>query len=91
MLHSHPAHSLQAALKSARVVVERLIERQKQEAGGKYPETIALVLWGTDNIKTYGESLAQVRGELGKKLGGKYLMSECGCLPCVPVYPLIMC
>lgn len=28
--------------------------------GGKYPETIALVLWGTDNIKTYGESLAQV-------------------------------
>jgi cobalamin biosynthesis Mg chelatase CobN len=28
--------------------------------GGNYPETIALVLWGTDNIKTYGESLAQV-------------------------------
>merc|ERR1712087_881528 len=25
-----------------------------------WPETIALVLWGTDNIKTYGESLAQV-------------------------------
>jgi len=23
-------------------------------------ETIACVLWGTDNIKTYGESLAQV-------------------------------
>lgn len=29
--------------------------------GGKWPETIAVVLWGTDNIKTYGESLAQVR------------------------------
>ena len=41
-------------------MVDRLIERQRQENGGVYPETIALVLWGTDNIKTYGESLAQV-------------------------------
>ena len=49
-----------AALKNARVVVDRLLERQKEEAGGKYPESIAVVLWGTDNIKTYGESLAQV-------------------------------
>ncbi len=51
----------QAALKSARVVVDRLLERQKIDNGGKWPETIAVVLWGTDNIKTYGESLAQVR------------------------------
>ncbi len=49
-----------AAVQSAKVVVERLLERQKQENDGKYPETIAFVLWGTDNIKTYGESLAQV-------------------------------
>lgn len=42
------------------MVVERLLERQRQENGGKWPETIAVVLWGTDNIKTYGESLAQV-------------------------------
>eukprot|EP00959_Pyramimonas_sp_CCMP1952_P121333 2537268-Pyramimonas_sp.AAC.1 len=49
-----------AAMQSAGVVVERLLERQKIENGGKWPETIALVLWGTDNIKTYGESLAQV-------------------------------
>ena len=49
-----------AALASAKVVVDRLIERQKVENGGVYPESIALVLWGTDNIKTYGESLAQV-------------------------------
>jgi magnesium chelatase subunit H len=28
---------------SAGVVVERLIERQKMENGGKWPETIALV------------------------------------------------
>ena len=43
------------------VVVERLLERQRAENNGNYPETIAVVLWGTDNIKTYGESLAQVR------------------------------
>jgi magnesium chelatase subunit H len=56
-----------AALKNARVVVERLLERQKQDAGGKYPESIAVVLWGTDNIKTYGESLAQVCMMVGIK------------------------
>ncbi len=49
-----------AAVKSAKGVVDRLIERQRQENEGKYPETIAITLWGTDNIKTYGESLAQV-------------------------------
>ncbi|XP_052149583.1 magnesium-chelatase subunit ChlH, chloroplastic [Oryza glaberrima] len=54
-----------AALKSAKIVVDRLLERQKVDNGGKYPETIALVLWGTDNIKTYGESLAQVLWMIG--------------------------
>ncbi|XP_061348896.1 magnesium-chelatase subunit ChlH, chloroplastic [Gastrolobium bilobum] len=54
-----------AAMQSAKIVVERLIERQKAENGGKYPETIALVLWGTDNIKTYGESLGQVLWMIG--------------------------
>jgi magnesium chelatase subunit H len=49
-----------AALASAKVVVDRLIERQRVENDGVYPQSIALVLWGTDNIKTYGESLAQV-------------------------------
>ncbi|CAN6227395.1 unnamed protein product [Urochloa humidicola] len=54
-----------AALKSAKIVVDRLLERQKADNGGKYPETVALVLWGTDNIKTYGESLAQVLWMIG--------------------------
>ncbi|KAK9814827.1 hypothetical protein WJX72_012187 [[Myrmecia] bisecta] len=54
-----------AAVKSARIVVERLLERQKEDNGGKWPETIAVVLWGTDNIKTYGESLAQVMMMVG--------------------------
>ncbi|MGA1476029.1 MAG: cobaltochelatase subunit CobN, partial [Prochlorothrix sp.] len=43
-----------AAVQSAKVVVDRLVDREKQENDGKYPETIACVLWGTDNIKTYG-------------------------------------
>jgi magnesium chelatase subunit H len=54
-----------AAVQSAKVVVDRLLDRQKQENGGNWPETISFVLWGTDNIKTYGESLAQVLWIMG--------------------------
>ena len=43
----------------------RLLEAQKAEHGGAWPETVAVVLWGTDNIKTYGESLAQVMMMVG--------------------------
>ena len=56
-----------AAVQSAKVVVDRLLERQRQENDGQYPETIASVLWGTDNIKTYGESLAQMLWFVGVK------------------------
>ncbi len=56
-----------AAVQSAKIVVDRLLERQRQENGGLYPETIATVLWGTDNIKTYGESLAQMLWFVGVK------------------------
>ena len=55
-----------AAIAAAKVVVDRLIERQKAEQGS-WPETIACVLWGTDNIKTYGESLAQILWFIGVK------------------------
>ena len=54
-----------AAIKSAEVVVRRLLDREMSLNGGNYPETISVVLWGTDNIKTYGESLAQVMCLLG--------------------------
>jgi len=53
-----------AACDCAKVVVDRLLERQV-ETDGAYPESIAFVLWGTDNIKTYGESLAQVLWMVG--------------------------
>ncbi|MBD1937685.1 magnesium chelatase subunit H [Microcoleus sp. FACHB-68] len=56
-----------AAVKSAKIVVDRLLDRQRMDNGGNYPETIACVLWGTDNIKTYGESLAQIMWMVGVK------------------------
>lgn len=49
-----------AAVKGAKLVVDRLLDREYEMNGQRWPESIALVLWGTDNIKTYGESLAQV-------------------------------
>jgi len=56
-----------AAVDCAKVVVDRLLERLKMDSedGNTYPESIAFTLWGTDNIKTYGESLAQVLMLLG--------------------------
>ncbi|MBD2500491.1 magnesium chelatase subunit H [Anabaena azotica] len=54
-----------AAVQSAKIVVDRLLARNKAENNGKWPETIACVLWGTDNIKTYGESLAQIMWMVG--------------------------
>ncbi|MFP4124631.1 MAG: magnesium chelatase subunit H [Coleofasciculus sp.] len=56
-----------AAVKSAKIVVDRLLARHRAENGGIWPETIACVLWGTDNIKTYGESLAQIMWMVGVK------------------------
>lgn len=51
----------QAAVDCAMVVVDRLLERLAAEQGGEYPESVAFTLWGTDNIKTYGKSLALCR------------------------------
>ena len=36
-----------------------------QEENGRYPEAMALVLWGLDNIKTQGEGVAQALWLLG--------------------------
>jgi magnesium chelatase subunit H len=54
-----------AAVVISQQVVEKLLEKLKGENGGVYPESIAFTLWGTDNIKTYGESLAQVLALVG--------------------------
>jgi len=54
-----------AAIEVANSVVRKLLEKLKEENDGMYPESIAFTLWGTDNIKTYGESLAQVLALVG--------------------------
>ena len=43
-----------------------LIERHTSD-GNALPETIAIVLWGTDNLKTEGAPIAQVLALLGAK------------------------
>jgi magnesium chelatase subunit H len=54
-----------AAVDVAEDVTRKLLEKLMVENGGQYPESIAFTLWGTDNIKTYGESLAQVLALVG--------------------------
>merc|ERR1711865_567447 len=55
----------QAAVEISERVVEKLLEKLKEQNDGMFPESIAFTLWGTDNIKTYGESLAQVLALVG--------------------------
>ncbi len=52
-----------AFVRAERVVVN-LLERHKSEHGG-FPRSMALVLWGLDNIKTQGEGVAQALWLLG--------------------------
>ncbi|WP_315750183.1 MULTISPECIES: magnesium chelatase subunit H [unclassified Bradyrhizobium] len=52
------------ALKDAERQVARLLARHAGE-GHKLPETIALVLWGTDNLKTEGGPIAQALWLMG--------------------------
>jgi magnesium chelatase subunit H len=54
-----------AAVEVANDVVRKLLEKLADQNNGKFPESIAFTLWGTDNIKTYGESLAQVLALVG--------------------------
>ena len=50
---------------------ERLLARHAQEAadrdGNGLPETIAMVLWGTDNLKTEGAPIAQALALMGAR------------------------
>jgi magnesium chelatase subunit H len=59
--YSVPSH---AAYARAERVVNTLLERHRAEHG-RLPRTMALVLWGLDNIKTQGEGVAQALWLLG--------------------------
>lgn len=52
------------ALKEGTVRAEQLIARHVAD-GNDFPETVAFVLWGTDNMKSEGTQLAQVLALMG--------------------------
>jgi len=55
-----------SAMRSGDIAASNLIERHMGE-GHTYPQSIAVVLWGTDNIKTEGSPIAQVLSLMGAK------------------------
>jgi magnesium chelatase subunit H len=55
-----------AAFARSEAVANSLLHRYKNE-NGRYPEAMALVLWGLDNIKTQGEGVAQALWLLGTR------------------------
>jgi len=59
--YSVPSNS---AFARSEATVTRLLERHLKE-NGRYPKSIALVLWGLDNIKTQGEGVAQALWLMG--------------------------
>jgi len=66
--HALNPYGVPSAVAFARseAVANSLLSRYKQEHG-RYPEAMALVLWGLDNIKTQGEGVAQALWLLGTR------------------------
>ncbi len=54
------------ALDDGAAQAERLIERHQRDRGA-FPRSIALVLWGSDNLKTEGSAIAQALALIGAK------------------------
>ncbi|MHB8620354.1 MAG: cobaltochelatase subunit CobN [Chloroflexota bacterium] len=71
------------ALRDAARTVDALLRRFEDEQGG-CPESVGLVLWGTDNLKTDGEAIGQVFA----LLGARPLVDDLGRLHDVELRPL---
>jgi cobaltochelatase CobN len=56
----------EAAWRTGRVTAERLLERYWQEEG-EWPRSIALSCWGTANMRTGGDDIAQAMALIGAK------------------------
>lgn len=54
------------AVAEGRAQSEGLVARHLLD-GGRYPESVAMVLWGTDNLKSEGAQLAQALALLGAR------------------------
>ena len=72
-----------AAASAGMAVADELLERIRAEQG-TYPETVAMVLWGTDNIKTEGEGIAQALA----LIGARAVADELGRITTVELIPL---
>lgn len=66
-IHAVDPHRIPSAVawRRGQQVVGALVQRLRAQSGGAYPESVAMVLWGTDNIKTQGEGVAQALALLG--------------------------
>jgi magnesium chelatase subunit H len=54
------------AVRQGAAAAERLIERYRAD-GKPWPESLAMVLWGTDNLKSEGAQLAQALALIGAR------------------------
>lgn len=54
------------AVKDGAKQAERLLARHQQDTGS-FPESIAMVLWGTDNLKSEGGPIAQAMALMGAR------------------------
>lgn len=50
---------------TGRAIAERVIDSYRKKNSNQYPETVAVPLWGLDNIKTKGESVGIALGLIG--------------------------
>ncbi|MBD1940731.1 magnesium chelatase subunit H [Microcoleus sp. FACHB-68] len=72
-----------AAYERGREIAQKIINQHLQE-NGKYPETVAVMLWGLDAIKTKGESL----GILLELVGAQPVKEGTGRIVCYQLKPL---
>ncbi|MEM4565215.1 MAG: cobaltochelatase subunit CobN [Archaeoglobaceae archaeon] len=54
----------EGAVERGKKIAEKTLKRF-YESNGRYPETVAVVLWGFETAKTYGETVAQIFEYLG--------------------------
>lgn len=65
------------AMRDGAIQAQRLLDRHAAE-GTPLPETIAFVLWGTDNLKTEGAPIGQVLALLGARARFDHYGRLCG-------------
>jgi len=55
------------AVAQGQAAAEQLIARHREGADGVLPESLAMVLWGTDNLKSDGTQIAQAMALIGAR------------------------